>query len=329
MRLDGRVLAPLARGVALGSKAPRVGFGGDGAGVVDERGAVRLLDRALRELRRLFLDRQQHTAADEPVALADRAAPAKLGAAVHGMDAGQAADVAGHDAVHREQDRRRRDARGGPVWIAVADAVRPVADRVPRRDLDVGLGARHVTAHARAQRGQRLVGDRRKRHGTSLSRSARRSTLPAGVRGNASITCTARGYSCRLSRVLTHSWISRSNASPARSATTKAFGTCPRAASVTAITAASRTSGWRSSTCSISTALIVQPAEMMTSSERPAWWTYPSASIQPRSFTGNHVPRRRTAISPIAPVATGTPVSSTTATVQPGAAEPRAPGRTV
>jgi hypothetical protein len=97
--------------------------------------------------------------------------------------------------------------------------------------------------------------------------------LPAGVRGSASTTCTARGYSWRLSRVLTHSWISRSNAAPCRPATTNALGICPRRASATATTAASRTSGWRSSTCSISTALIVQPAEMMTSSERPAWCT--------------------------------------------------------
>src|SRR5439155_1344366 len=168
VRLHGRVPAQLARGVALGTKAPRVRLRRHGARVVHEPRAVRLLDRAPRELRGLLLQRLQHAPAHQPVALADRPLPAELGAAVHGVDAGQAAHVPGDDTIHGEEDRGRR---------------------------------------------------------------------------------------------------------PPRAATTKAFGIWPREASVTAITAASRTSGWRSSTCSISTALIVQPAEMMTSSERPAWCT--------------------------------------------------------
>jgi hypothetical protein len=46
------------------------------------------------------------------------------------VDARQPADVAGDDAVHREQDGRRRQPLGGPERVAIADAVRPVADGI-------------------------------------------------------------------------------------------------------------------------------------------------------------------------------------------------------
>src|SRR5262249_20301978 len=102
------------------------------------------------------------------------------------------------------------------------------------------------------------------------SRSVRRSTLPAGVRGNASTYSTSRGYSCWLSRVLTNSWISRAKSGPRRGGTMNALATRPRRSSAPPTTAAPRTPGCLSRLSSSSTALIVHPAEMMTSSERPA-----------------------------------------------------------
>ena len=130
------------------------------------------------------------------------AAPAEVGAAVHRVDAGQAADVAGDDPIHREEDRGRRHAGAGPEGVAVADAVGPVADGVAAGDLDVGLRPSHGAAHQGSQRGERVVGDRGKAHGVSWLRvrSAWRSTLPAGVRGSASTKRTCRGNSWRPSR---------------------------------------------------------------------------------------------------------------------------------
>jgi hypothetical protein len=78
------------------------------------------------------------------------------------VDAGQAADVARHHAVQREQDGGRRDAGRRPVRVAVADAVRPVANGVARGDLDVRLGPPDGLAQPRLQGGERLGRDGRK-----------------------------------------------------------------------------------------------------------------------------------------------------------------------
>ena len=105
----------------------------------------------------------------------------------------------------------------------------------------------------------------------SRSRSTLRWTLPAGVLG-----------SSVHERDVPRIFVLRSGASRVKScssstkvvarravATTKALTTWPRSASGTPMTAASRTSGCLSIAFSISTALIVQPAEMITSSARP------------------------------------------------------------
>src|SRR6185295_1378691 len=121
VRLDRAVLAALPRGVALGAEAPGVSLAHDRAVVGREGGAVRLLDRAPGEGRGLVLEIEQDAGAHHAVTFADRAAPPEVGAPVHRVDAGQAADVAGDDPVHREQDRGRRHAGGGPEGVAVAD----------------------------------------------------------------------------------------------------------------------------------------------------------------------------------------------------------------
>src|SRR5207249_11653510 len=136
-RLGRAVFAALARGVTLGAEAPGVGLAHELARLVPKRGPVDLLDRAARERGRLLDEIEQHALADDRVADPDRALPAEVRASVHRVDPRQAADVAGDDAVEREQDRGRRHAGLEPERIAVADAGRPVAHGVPRGDLDV------------------------------------------------------------------------------------------------------------------------------------------------------------------------------------------------
>src|SRR2546425_981834 len=183
--LERPVLLELARGVALGPEAPRVRLADDRPRVVHKRRAVGLPDRATRERRGLLLEVEQNAPPEHAVALADRAAPAEIGARVHRVAARAPRDVARHDPVHREEDRRRRRARRGPERVAGAAPAAPLARR----------------------------------------------------------------------------------------ATPSACALWPRSAAGAATTRASRTSGWLRSASSISTALIVQPAEMITSSERPSWWT--------------------------------------------------------
>src|SRR5439155_5805898 len=133
VRLERPVLPPFAGGVALGPEAPRVGLAHDGAVVTGERRPVGLLDRAASERRRFLFEVEQYALAHDPLPLADAEAPAEVRPAVHRMDARQAPDVAGDDAIHGEEDRRRRDPRVGPEQIAIADAVRPVTDGVAGR----------------------------------------------------------------------------------------------------------------------------------------------------------------------------------------------------
>src|SRR2546429_3427131 len=223
IRLDLSILLQLARRVALGPETPRLRLADDRPGVVRERRAIGLLDRPVCERRGLLLEVEQDALARDTVALADLSPPAKIRARVHRVNAREPGDVARDDPVHREEDRRRRDSCRGPERVAVADPMGPMADRVARRDLDVGLGASDLLADQRPERGERLDGDRREAahvRPPARSRSARRSVFPAGVFGSSSTSSTARGYSCWLSRAPTHSWSSRANADPVRSETT-------------------------------------------------------------------------------------------------------------
>ena len=91
-----------------------------------------------------------------------------VGARPHGVDAGQAADIAGHDAAGGEQEARQRDHvaelrlggvfRNAPQRIVVADAVGVVADVVARCLVAPRLGG-HADLHADAlaQRVQALA----------------------------------------------------------------------------------------------------------------------------------------------------------------------------
>src|SRR5262249_54892793 len=152
--LGRAVLGPLARRVALRAETPRVGHAHDLVALVREGRPVDLLDRSLREARRLLDQIEQHAVADDPVAALDRTGPAEIRAAVHRMDTGQATDVPGHDAIHREQDRRRSHAGPQPERIAIADAGRPVPHGIAGGDLDVRLGARYGPPDTRPQLGQ-------------------------------------------------------------------------------------------------------------------------------------------------------------------------------
>ena len=143
------------------------------------------------------------------------------------------------------------------------------------------------------------------------SRSTLRLTFPAGVFGSsASTNSTWRGYSCWLRRVRTEtpgSRCTKASEPGARLDTTKAFTTWPRRFHpARRWRRTSRTSGCFSTASSISTALMVQPAEMMTSSARPPWIEITvfvdAAEILGRETTPS---RRQSLISPMTPGAQG------------------------
>src|SRR5262249_5639414 len=133
------VLPPLPRRVALGPEAPGIRLADHGAILVLERRAVCLLDGAAGGSGRLLDPGQQHAVSDNAIPFTDRQTPSKIRSSVHRVDAGEASDVARHDPIHREENRRRRNAMIPPEGIAIADAVSPVADGVARRGFDVWL----------------------------------------------------------------------------------------------------------------------------------------------------------------------------------------------
>ena len=97
---------------------------------------------------------------DDPIAFPNGTLPAKIGSRVHGVDAGQPADISRDDPVHGEEDGGRRRAGAGPERVAVADTVGPVPDRVPRGDFYVCLGTANGTADACPEGRQPLGSDR-------------------------------------------------------------------------------------------------------------------------------------------------------------------------
>src|SRR5438093_458735 len=149
--LGAPVLPAFTRGVALGPEAPGIRFADHRAVPVPEGRAVRLLDGAPGEGGRLLHEVQQDALPDDPVSLADRETPSEVGPRVHGVNAGKPAHIAGHDAIHGEENGRRRDPVPEPEGVAVSDAVRPVADGITRGNLDVGLRAPDGPSHPSPQ----------------------------------------------------------------------------------------------------------------------------------------------------------------------------------
>ena len=94
---------------------------------------------------------------------------------------------------------------------------------------------------------------------------------PRQVRDESDQRADIRAGSAACARTSWMSPIAAASVAWPAAGTMNAFTTWPRNASGTPITAAACTAGCRSSASSISTALMVQPAEMMTSSARPAW----------------------------------------------------------
>ena len=241
--------ALFARLVAIRAEAPTVGGRHHLAALVVEVHMIDLLDRAAGEPGLMF-DQilEPGLGADRVVAL-HRLMPGPIGARPHRVNARQATDIAGNDPAGREQEARQRDdtaparrcriVRIAPQRIVVADPVRVMADLIARRLVAPRL-QRVLDPHVQpaSQRIQPFFGDVREQpvrifaHAGSClsrSRSTLRLTLPAGVFGKSATNATIRGYSCRLRRVRTKSWMSAASASSCgRSVTTKALTTWPR-----------------------------------------------------------------------------------------------------
>src|SRR5207249_242007 len=115
---------------------------------------------------RLLDQVEQHALADDAIALADRALPVEVGAPVHRVDAGKTADVSRDDAVHREQQRGRGLGASGPDRAAIADAVRPVANRVAGGGTQA---ARPTPAAADARRRGSITTAEHRKNGRDMS----------------------------------------------------------------------------------------------------------------------------------------------------------------
>ena len=168
--------AVLARQVAVRAEAPAIGGRDQLAALVGEVDVIDLLDRAPGE-RRLVLDQvlEPRPRRDRVIAPHGKM-PGPVGAGPHGMHARQAADIAGDDAVRREQKAGRRDdvaparalrvLRIAPERIVVADAVRVVADPVARGLVAPGLErVGDLDADAAPEVVEALVGDLREHRG--------------------------------------------------------------------------------------------------------------------------------------------------------------------
>src|SRR5262249_25480110 len=143
--------------------------------LVAEVDAVDLLDRAPGEPAAVLdelLELRGHLEAGAPP---DQPVPLPVRAREHRVDARQTTDVAAHNPVGRIEERRRSEQV--PVWslpgvlliapqrVGVADAVRPVADRVLRRLFDMRLRQMDVLADARTKRLELRLGDAGRRSG--------------------------------------------------------------------------------------------------------------------------------------------------------------------
>src|SRR5262245_58708739 len=164
--------ARLARMIALGAEAPAVRVGNEVALLVEEVDMVDLLDRPAGKARLMLDDVLEPRLGRDDVVASDVLVPGPVCARPHSVDAGQPADITGHDAAGGKQEARQRDdpamagLRGivgiAPERIVVADAMRIVADIVPRRLVTPGLGGHaYGDADALAQLVEALFGDLR------------------------------------------------------------------------------------------------------------------------------------------------------------------------
>ena len=162
---------PLPGHAPLGADAPGVRPAQRGAVLVPERHLVGLLDGPAGEGALQVEEVLEDGLGGDAHPEADRREPVPVRPGEHGVDAGQPAHVAAHHPVEGVEERARgHDAapagRGGvgvvePQRVAVADAQRPVPQRVAGDLGHMGVGPLEGLADAGPQLGQGLVGDER------------------------------------------------------------------------------------------------------------------------------------------------------------------------
>src|SRR5690625_1808366 len=171
LALDVVVLgAALACFVAVGTEHPAVGVGDQVTVLVVEVNVIDLLEGTTGEAGLMLNQVFQIRFGVDHVVAQNRLVPVPVGAGPHGVNAGQAATVAGDDAAGAEQEAGQRDDGAvlgvlgvfgvAPQRVVVADAVSVVTDAVTGRFIVPRLnGIGDLDADALAEVGQAFLGD--------------------------------------------------------------------------------------------------------------------------------------------------------------------------
>src|SRR4029450_7903328 len=138
--------ALLARMVALGAEAPAICAGDEIAMLVEEVDMVDLLDRPAGKARLMLDDVLQPRLGRDDVVAPDVLVPGPVCARPHGVDAGQPADIAGHDAAGGKQEARQRD---DPAMAGL----RGIVGSAPERSRVCGCGQTGTPAARRSRHG--------------------------------------------------------------------------------------------------------------------------------------------------------------------------------